>query len=138
MSSLRERADAGPRFHAIIGWHTIWPLWDLQKWRFGQEVWVEIDYVPPFWDTLSHFRRGLEELHRLQKTCQEEGLKGWLVMVPHQNRSLIRALDALGVDWYEGNDARYRYGCQRAYASLPQTLEEGIANLHEMESHATH
>lgn len=72
------------------------------------------------------FRRALEELRRLQHTCIEEGIVGWVGSVDFDNVRMLRALEIFKAKRY-AHDHDGIYYMKHLYNSpLPKTVREGI------------
>lgn len=105
-----QPAAAQPRVQGrqITDMETQWPMFLVRK-RLDPagHVWAEIDNVKGLKDQ-TQWQKLMDELHRLEEVCWQEGFRGWLVAVPHGNDRLERWLPVIGAKLYH-KDAQFNW-----------------------------
>ena len=112
---------------STLDWVTQWPLWVCKK-TIGKDgqVWIILDDIPPIWEKPDGLRRALEEFHRLEYTCREEGLVGWLASVDFSNWYLIRAVQMLGATEYAHDEESVHYYKKAYDPPLPRRVRDAL------------
>lgn len=105
--------------------HEEWPLFGVKKHitKSGQ-VWVHLTALPPLDGHRDGLRRLLEEITRLERRLEREGIDGWIQWIERGNTRMRRWSEMIGARPYSEQDDRI-YFCKVADAdALPKTLKE--------------
>jgi len=108
--------------------HEEWPLFGVQK-RISQanQVWVQLDSLPPLDGHRDGIRRLLGEINRLEHHLEAEGIVGWLQVIRKGNWAMRQWTEMVGAELYAETADHWHFRKVADRAHLPKTVKDLVS-----------
>ena len=105
-----------------------WPLFCVTKYIAEQagQVWVYLTDLPPLEGHPDGLRRLFEEMHRLERCLEREGIIGWLQLIAKDNARMRGWTEMVGGILYATDDDNWHFKKVANAQAFPRTPREAI------------
>ena len=104
-----------------------WPLFGVKKFisKTHQQVWVMVTDLPPL--HAAGLRMLLQEVRRLERRLEAEGIVGWMQAIRKDNWAMRRWTERIGAELYAETEEHWHFRKQADAAAIPKSLKALVA-----------